>query len=185
MKNRVEKNFLSSACCIFAASLLLVVAGATTTWADYHVKAGTTCSAYNNNQANKLERSHVRLLNPVSNTQSLWVLCALDKSATETAAATGLIGAVVGFFDTGVTANIDCVWREFAWPTIHVPGGTPDAGNTINTMSFTIPNPGTTPATAFNNYSAAAFSTAADNYYTIACKLPPGTGINQVEHNIF
>jgi hypothetical protein len=185
MKNCLGKNVPRNSCGIFAAALLLVVAGATTTWADYHVLAGTQCSAYNNNQANALERSHVRLLNPATNTQSLWVICALDKNATEVQSSTGLIGAVLAYFGPGVTANIDCVWREFAYPTIHVPGGTPDAGNTINADAFTITAPVTTPGVAYSNYSPTAFSISSDNYYTIACKLPPGTGINSVEHNLY
>lgn len=182
MKNRVEKNFLNNAYRVFAAALLLVVTGATTTWAGNHWLGGTSCSAYNNNQANKLERSHVRLLNPATNTQSLWVICSPDRNATELT--TSFDGAVAGFFDTGVTANIDCIWREFNVFTIHVPGVALDAANTINAVAFTIPPPVPTPGVSFIVYSPSTFSSASDNFYSIACKLPPGTGINGVGLNL-
>jgi hypothetical protein len=176
MKNRTEKNVLRSSCGIFAAALVLLVAGATTTWAGYHWMGGGACSAYNNNQANKLERSHVRLLNPATNTQSLWVICSPDRDATELTAS--LTGGVFAFFDTGVTTDIQCVWREFYIGTIHVPGGDLDAGNTINAEAFTILAPVTTPGSSFGLFIPTTFTTVSDHFYSIACKLPPGTGIN-------
>lgn len=183
MKNRTEKNVLRSSCGIFAAALLLVVAGTTTTWAGFHTIAGTDCSAYNNNQANKLERSHVRLLNPASNTQSLWVICSPPRAAAEVGTG-NVIVAPVGFFDTGVTADITCIWREFDYTSIHVPGGNPDTINTINAVVGTIVNPGSTPATNFVNISPTTPSAVYSNYYTVACLLPPGTGINQILVNL-
>jgi len=183
MKNRTEKNVLRSSCGIFAAALLLLAEGATTSWATVYTVAGTECQAYNNNQANALERSHVRLLNPATNTQSLWVICSVQKNSANVV--TGIIGATVGYFGPGVTANIDCVWREFHRDSIHTPGGLADAGHTINAEAFTINNPGATPAVTWGLYTPTTFDTFEDNYHTVACKLPPGTGINENVLNLF
>lgn len=184
MKNRTEKNVLRSSCGIFAAALLLVVAGATTTWAGYHNLAGTTCSAYNNNQANKLERSHVRLLNPATNTQSIWVICTPQRLSDDLVLTVNPIqGVVVGFWDTGITSSIDCIFREFNFSTIHVPGGAPDAANTINAVTVSIPAPVTTPGVTVGFFNPANDDTSGDNAWTFACKLPPGTGVNQIAVN--
>jgi hypothetical protein len=89
---------------------------------------------------------------------------------------------IEAFWAAGATGDITCVFRSFENSTVHIPGGDPDATNTREAIAATISNPGdgSTAATAQTNLGFTQPDTSASFYWTWACKLPPGTGINQV-----
>jgi hypothetical protein len=175
---RLKKSTpLNNFCSIFLTVLILVLAGAIPSWAANNGVGGTQCAAYNNNQANELERSHVRLLNPSSNTRDLWVICTPQIDSSQ--ATTGMNGYAIGFFENGTEGDINCVMRGFDYYTEHIPSQNPDAANTYYTEAFTITNPGTAPGTAgINVYPTVDTFNDSTTIITYACLLPPGTGIN-------
>ncbi len=187
MKNRVERNVIGSACVVFAAALLLVVAGATTSWAvgeaGYHNVAGVSCNAFNNNQANALERNHTRLYNPPSSSGPLWVVCGVNRTAADVASSIGTPSFAYAtiFFNAGVTADATCIAREYDNNTEALIGGDLDPLNTMNAVTVIMSPFGAGPSTTEGFMSFTVDDNSIQQYYTVACKLPPGTGLNAID----
>ena len=157
--------------------------GAAPVWSGstYHNIPGSAFSAFNNAQANALERSHVRIYNPPTNNISLWVIAPIQRVAEDVASsADNVTGYVNAYFSdqSASDAEVDCGIREFSYSSTHIPGGPSDA---LNVTSTTITRPGIVPGVTFNNWAFADNSASSYVYWTVACKIPPGTGINSVD----
>lgn len=136
--------------------------------------SGTTCAAYNNAQADFLERSHVRIYNPPTSPYGIWVVCPLPRDRLTANLANW---AVAAFFQTPSAVN--CVFREFDYSTVHVPNSGTQPG-LLNAQSIVIPPPGAFPGIGIGGGAAPTDTTGANSSYTMTCLLPPGTGINLI-----
>jgi hypothetical protein len=170
--------FLTAMALVFAIVGAAVPAGAET-WVNV---AGVECQAYNNWQADALERSHVRLLNPSSSATSIWVVCSVPRTvANLTLTGTAVRGYLNVFFDasSAVGSAISCGIREFTYSTKDVPGV---AGSPLNAVTVTLSRPSTVPGFRSSSYDLTTdYDSSSWNFYTITCNLPPGSGINSID----
>ena len=157
-------------------------------WAGetWHTMPGTSCAAFNNNQANMLQRSHRRLYNPLTNPSSVWVICPIQvvqedvKSTPEP-----VYGNLSIYFDPSVMASVTCIVREYYDTMITITDELTNSDIAIAQSPFTFPVPPSTPY-SYNGNSFARFDFTNDDspyygvysYWTATCKLLPGTGVN-------
>jgi hypothetical protein len=156
------------------AATVLPASLPTSAVAAYFDISGTTCAAYNNAQADWLERSHVRIYNPPTSPVSIWVVCPLPRDHLTANLATW---AVAAFFQA--PAPVTCVFREFNYDTVHVPGSGTQPG-LLNATSVNIPAPGVLPGVAVGAAASVTDTATANSSYTVTCLLQPGTGINLI-----
>lgn len=185
---KMNCKFQNTILCLFLVIFALMLMTQTASAVERFSFPGVMCSAYNNAQANALERSHVRLLNPSENYRGIYVVCGIPRH-TEQASSIGTNGTIDPpygwinlYFSSGVSSSASCVFREFDRDTVHVPGGTADSANTLNVKTITIAPPGVLP-----NHSETYFQLANDGgashlamFYTLTCALPPGVGIQMI-----
>lgn len=180
---KLTGSFQCTLTCLALATCALLLT-AVSAWAVRVDYPGVSCQAYNNNQANALERSHVRLLNPLSSGRSLWVVCGMNRDTDMNTAAVES-GWVGGFFEAGSVGDITCVYRRFLPGTVHVPGGDADAGNTLETATITLTNTSGPSNNGYDETFTTATSTATTlaNIFSMTCLLPAGTGLNMISWN--
>jgi hypothetical protein len=153
--------------------------------ATFHNIPGAACAAFNTSQADMLERSHVRIYNPPKNSQSLWVVCPIVRVAEDVFATTNPVsGAIRVYFDalSAPTADVNCVIREFRANTTHVPGGA--ATLILNSVAVNIARPQQVPQVPDAPFGTWQFNynhNFSFTYWTVVCKLAPGTGINTID----
>jgi hypothetical protein len=143
--------------------------------------SGVACNAYNNNQANDLQRSHVRLYNPPTSTRSLWVVCGgnRDQAQLQSTASPPGWGYVAFFSDQSASdAEVTCIMRDYDHDTVHEPGSVPDAGSLVNSGTGVVSRPAVPPGVVqYGQVSFDVEDTSSLNIWTITCKLAPGTGL--------
>ena len=149
----------------------------------YHNIPGTACAAYNNNQANLLQRSHVRIYNPPTNAQSIWVICPVQRVFSDIDSTSDAPwGYVNAYFSSEASANaeVSCIIREFRSSTTHEPGNSLDGIVNLETISAQkffaaadVDNMGYALTNEFSNFWY--------DYFTFTYKLAPGTGINSID----
>jgi hypothetical protein len=142
---------------------------------------GSACAAYNTNQADRLERSHVRIYNPPSNSQGLWVVCPIVRVGEDIFATANPPGGYINAYfnaQSAANANVVCVVRAFEYDTIHVPGGT--ASGIIKSLPVTVTRPSTVPSVDYESWEFPNDGTDY-NYWSVTCRLAPGTGINSID----
>lgn len=168
--------------CFLAMPLIVLLASQVWGGDTWHNMPGTACAAYNNNQANALERSHVRIYNPPSNPQSVWVICPMQRVQEDLQETDNLVrGYINAYFDaqSASSAEVLCIVRDFNYLTIHVPGGT--LAGMVNSINVTATRPLNPPGVGFPSWNFTTDDTSFDNYWTVTCKLAPGTGINSID----
>jgi hypothetical protein len=134
--------------------------------------SGTACAAFNNAQADALERSHVRILNPLTSAAPIWVICPLPRDYTTANLANW---AAVAFFQA--PSPVTCIFREFRYDTGHVPGSGTTPG-LLNASTVTISAPGVLPGVNLGTAASTTDTAGVPTSYTLTCQLAPGTGIN-------
>ena len=137
--------------------------------------SGTACGAFNNAQADALERSHVRIYNPPASADPIWVVCPIPRDLLTANLANW---AVAAFFQAA--SPVTCVFREFRYDTVHVPGSGTTPG-LVNATSVTISPPGALPGVAAGGASSTTDTAGVATSYTVTCQLQPGTGINLIQ----
>lgn len=142
--------------------------------AAYFDISGTACLAYNNAQADFLERSHVRIYNPRTSPTAIWVICPIPRDHLTANLASF---AVAAYFQTA--SEVNCVFREFDYSTTHVPNSGSQPG-LFNSSSVTIPPPAALPGINVGVAGSANDTAGANTSYTVTCLLQPGTGINLI-----
>jgi len=170
---------VSMAVVAFVIPAASVQAGAT-----YHNVPGIACGAFNNSQADRLERNHARLYNPPMSGRSTWVVCPVQRVQEDVAASVNRpLFRVTAFFATQATGGVSCLVREFDNNTVHQIGDGGVVGTTgiTNVASMSIPLPGTLPGTTERSVTLANDDTSIQQYFTVTCLLPPGTGINEID----
>ncbi len=174
-----QRRFIAS---LLAISLILLMAPAAWGGETWHSTPGTACAAFNNNQANLLERSHVRIYNPPSNPQSLWVICPMQRVEEDILSTAGLVyGYVNVYFDSmsAPNAEVTCVAREFDDGSTHVPGGI--TNGVENAITATASRSFTVPGVSNASWNFTYDDTSVYSYWTFTCRLAPGTGINSID----
>lgn len=166
------------------ALFVLLTAFVAPAWSGqtYHNIPGTACAAYNNYQANALQRSHVRLYNPPTNPQSLWVICPIERVLEDIESTPLLVGGYVNAYfslQSSPSAEVLCIIRDFDNGTIHEPGGV--MSGVVNNETIILERPATVPEVSSTPWQFTSDYTSEANYWTVTCKLPPGTGINSVD----
>lgn len=143
--------------------------------------AGVTCQAYSNSMADALERNHVRLFNPATSGQDIWIVCSIPRIGSNYTVAGGEpTGWVEAFFDatSAVGAQISCAVREYAWTTTAIPGA---PGDVLNAVALTLNRTTTVPGVRDVSYALVTdYDGSDENFYTVTCRLPPGTGMNTI-----
>ncbi|MGB5986877.1 MAG: hypothetical protein WBG37_16365 [Desulfobacterales bacterium] len=152
-------------------------------WAGgYHNIPGTACAAYNNYQANALERSHVRIYNPPTNGQSIWVICPVQRVEEDVVSTTNHLHGYINVFfssQSASSAEVVCIYREFDYNTTHEPGGALTGVN--DSVTVTATRPITVPGVDDVAFLLTNDQNYAYSYWTATCKLAPGTGINSID----
>lgn len=146
---------------------------------------GVSCAAYNNTQADFLERSHVRIYNPITSPTGIYVVCGVPRIVQFiTSSANKLSGWVNIYFDYSVPlgTEVSCGIREYDFEALDTPGG---AGTSAFYNGITaIAKKTAATGTAQLVDSAYAFTldeTSTCNYWTVTCDLKPGTGVNSID----
>lgn len=164
-----------------ATALMMGATAAPARAATWVAVPGVSCQAYNNSMADALERSHVRLFNPGTSGSDIWVVCDIPRTmANFTLAATPPSGWVEAFFDatSAVGAAISCGVREYNWSTTAIPGA---PGDVLNAYALTLTRPPSVPSVAAAAYQFTVdYDASTEHFFTVTCKLPPGTGINTI-----
>lgn len=169
---------LRAGCLMATAGLALSLP--TASFAENFEYSGTACAAYNNAQADFLERNHVRIYNPPTSPSGLWVVCPIPRAYIQPSVAPTF--AAVAYFDstTPVGTVVRCIFREFLWSSLHVPGDNSVVGDNglLNLVSRNIIRPASVPGVNVNIGTVAFNYQDWDTTYTVTCSLPPGTGLN-------
>jgi hypothetical protein len=156
---------------VMLATALPSYAGAT-----WHNVPGIACGAFNNAQANALERNHVRLYNPPTNNASIWVLCPVQRVLEDLQASTSLPNGWISIYFNQSVSDVRCIVREYSWSTIAFPG----TNDPVNQASITVPLLASPPSVTIANFIFSTDNLATLSYFTVACQLQPGTGINSI-----
>lgn len=162
-------------------SLLMTTAYAGNT---YHNIPGAACGAFNNDQADRLQRDHVRIYLPFG-APATYIVCPWHRVQEDMAStANPPSGWINVYFDEGVPngTSITCVIRLFDYFSTHFPGraGTQAPREALNVTAMK------TAATGVAEVDD-VFFTLADNtassyaYYTATCPLVEGTGVNSFD----
>lgn len=180
---RTENKPNGNVVCAFLCALVVAVLLPLSVYAaGVQNIAGSTFAAFNNAQANLLERNHVRIFNPPTNDSALWVIGGIQRDAEANYESdTPPEGYINVYFGSQATEDVKCIIREFAYDTVHVPGGTPDADNIYNSVVVNIALPEDLPYTEDEGYELPNESNSTWSFVTVTCQLPPGTGINSVD----
>jgi len=144
---------------------------------------GTACGAFINSQADKLERQQARIYNPVSNPQSLWVICPVQSPEIDDDSSWDFIqGWVNVFWNSGTAAGskVDCAIRQYAPDNIHVPTVSLEGILSVATLSSTV-NLGEPPPYVDDKAFNLPSPDPGANYITVSCLLAPGSGINSID----
>lgn len=169
---------------VFIACSALWIASSPTLAGDtWHEVPGGACSAFNNAQADELERDHVRISLPINATRSLWVICPVQAVAEDLQTTVNPPeGYVNAYFAKDVPQGtvVSCNLRLFPSNSTHVPGDptTPSPDAAVSA----IPEKTAVTADAQADFDYFLFLQDWDDfkYYTVACQLAPGTGINSI-----
>ena len=163
--------------------LIALLGMASTVWsgAGWHNVPGTACAAYNNYQANALQRNGARIYNPPGSSQNLWVICPLKRVAEDVQTAGAAYGYVNVFFSSlsAASAEVLCNIRELNYTNTYEPGGS--TSGVLNTDSITATRPLSLPGVASRYFEFDTAYTGSWNYWTATCRLAPGTGINSID----
>lgn len=150
----------------------------------WHNVPGVACGAYNNTQANSLIRNHVRIFLPDSARSPLWVVCPIQRVDEDMASSEyAPFGYVNAYFSeqTAVDTEVACMIRHFNYDTLNIVGSQDYMMEPVQTvvMAKWLEQGD---AQAVDGYFSLTDNTANGyQYYTIACKLEPGTGINSID----
>ena len=167
---------------LMAIALITLFAAPVSAGSTWHNISGTSCLAYNNNQANLLQRSHVRLYNPHTNPNDIWVICPMDRVVEDVQSTTSNVsGWVHIYFDSSssIDAEVLYVAREFDWSTTHVPGGS--LTGVINMSSGSVSRFTSGSGVVAGRWEFTNNDNSTFNNWTVTIKLPPGTGVNSVD----
>lgn len=176
-----SRRSLITAALTTAALALPALTQAGSTW---HNMSGVACGAFNNSQADRLERSHVRIFNPGNN--PLWVVCPLQRVAEDVASSGNSPQVRVTPFFSAMSApgsSVRCIFREFDFLTTHEvgDGAGPGTKGIINVANFNIARPAVVPGAVTDFRTLATNDVTNLNNYSFACLLPRGTGINEID----
>lgn len=153
----------------------------------FHNVSGTDCAAFNNAQADALERSHVRIYNPATSGRNLWIVCQMQRVLEDLESTvlkpqfylTAYFGA-----EAAAGTTVTCIFREFDNQVTHEPGdgqGTTAEPEITNVQSVTVSKVGTVAQTQVGAAIFAIEDLTTQQYWTWTCLLPPGTGINEID----
>ena len=152
--------------------------------AGYFNIPGTACAPFNNALADRLQRNHIRLQNPVNSGISMWVMCPIQSDLNQMASTASMPFGYIHIFRQGGSNNFDdthttCHIRQFDGQTAAVPGMS-TAGQNFSLL-VTIPSipAGTTDETFFQMPSDSHLDNY-NEYYGVMCFLKPGLGINSI-----
>lgn len=168
---------------LFGVALALL-SGRALAGSGYHNTPGSECGAFNTNQANDLERNGFRIFLPGDATRDLFVLCPLYRVQEDMQATTNAPTLWTNvFFDSGVATGteVDCVIRFLDELNVSVPGEPPVG--VLEQAAITATKTAPTNSRQIDDVFVALTnaSTTSWAYYTTACKLVPGTGINSFD----
>jgi len=179
MKSQSQASFLG-ACLMGLGVGLATFSSTVSAGATFQNIAGTACGAFNNAQANALERSHVRLYNPPTSGRNLWVVCQMQRVLEDITAPNFTVSAFFGA-EAASGTGVNCIFREFSFQTDHEPGDGKDTSDPyiLNVISVTLTKVGTDAQVQSDGASFADSGT--QRFWTWTCLLPPGSGINSID----
>jgi hypothetical protein len=94
---------------------------------------------------------------------------------------TGLVfGYINAFFsdESNASAEVLCIVRDLDYLTTTAPGG---VSGVVNSETVTIPSPANVPLVRSFFWQFTNDDISGLNYWTVTCKLAPGTGINSLD----
>lgn len=167
-----------------AVSLLWILSSPAFSGDTYHNVPGPVCGAFNNSQADRLERSHVRISLPISSPTKLWIVCPIQSVAEDLRSTINPPQIWVNaYFGEQVPTGteVTCIFRNFNADTTHFPGdpSTPQPDETVTVVSTKTAN--TADAETVNDFNLFTTDYTDFDYYTATCQLAPGTGINSID----
>ena len=150
-----------------------------------HVMPGVACDSYNNSQADRMTRDHARMFLPADGPSTgLWIVCPVQAVEEDLLPnANPPQGNVTAFFDAGVPTGtqVTCIIRSFPFNSTHVPGD-PSTPQPTETLTAVITKTaGNTSAQANFDFFQFLQDYEQFGYYTVTCKLYPGTGLNSID----